>query len=378
MANRENAREDPESKKCKKCNQTPTSGPKCVNCQCIMHPGCVKYLRNVKQVDDETIICCDKIRINDSDNKTLENDSSRYQVGSRDFNKLLGSTEEIQTQHSPFHYLHQIIDEKDNYIKYLMENINFLQEQVRTLNSVLLQISSFHGNDHTAQRVSLNLLPTPGEFVNNDSIDRVLSKDSAASADTVSKRSKQQQEPSPSISEINKPSNKQTKLRSTRDNPNTRRNGQIHDRTQSNLVSTAKSKQTTISTQSRQLNCDGNTKQENRIQNNIQRNNKIIGCAVNCDGISAIPNKQFLFVSKLDPNVKEDQLKQLLKTHFPEVECQKLESRNTNFFSSFKVIIDETNYDKAWDPEIWPKDAQVSPFFRKRTNKYFAKQQRRY
>lgn len=44
-------------KLCAKCRLVPKNGLKCVCCQGLTHPGCVKYLDNVKILNDEEIIC---------------------------------------------------------------------------------------------------------------------------------------------------------------------------------------------------------------------------------------------------------------------------------------------------------------------------------
>ena len=43
---------------CKKCKTMPASGYRCIRCNSLSHPSCVKLLKNVKYIDNFTIICC--------------------------------------------------------------------------------------------------------------------------------------------------------------------------------------------------------------------------------------------------------------------------------------------------------------------------------
>ncbi|XP_045464834.1 uncharacterized protein LOC123674052 [Harmonia axyridis] len=46
-------------KKCKKCNNIPSSGLQCINCGTLMHPGCIKYYSDIVRLDSNYIKCCE-------------------------------------------------------------------------------------------------------------------------------------------------------------------------------------------------------------------------------------------------------------------------------------------------------------------------------
>lgn len=108
-------------KPCKKCKNVPRSGLKCVKCSAIMHPGCVKYLKNVKLIDDKHIDCCESDPSYEDVDHVVdirdERDCSNVEV-----NKLLL--------------------EKDIVIKSLKETVNALKEQILLMKSTKINRKS--------------------------------------------------------------------------------------------------------------------------------------------------------------------------------------------------------------------------------------------
>lgn len=86
----------------------------------------------------------------------------------------------------------------------------------------------------------------------------------------------------------------------------------------------------------------------------------------NC-GLSAVPKKNYLHVTRLTPNTSCDDVLNFLRPHFDDVECEKLQSRYPQFYSSFKVGVQNLDFKRALSPDVWPLGVQVSQFFRSRS-----------
>lgn len=112
---------------------------------------------------------------------------------------------------------------------------------------------------------------------------------------------------------------------------------------------------------------DGFTEVVGRRKRNLLRTNKpITGLKADTSELVASRSLAFLHVYKLDPKYTEEDLTRYLKQSFPEVTCEKLNSRYPNYYSSFKVIINEEYLTTAMSPEFWPKGVCVNRFFHKR------------
>lgn len=104
----------------------------------------------------------------------------------------------------------------------------------------------------------------------------------------------------------------------------------------------------------------------NVVKQKRRRNNKFITGSSNNSQIKTIPRKSFLFVSRIDPETDEKILKSHLVQFFKEAEVDELTSSYPEIYKSFKVSIDQLNFDAALDPSKWPSGAYVTKFFRPR------------
>ena len=82
--------------------------------------------------------------------------------------------------------------------------------------------------------------------------------------------------------------------------------------------------------------------------------------------IKGVPKTVSLHVYRLNPPTEVEDVIDFIKSTFPEVTCEKLNSRNPDSYSSFKVDIFEEHLISASDPELWPKNACVRRFFQSR------------
>ena len=83
-------------------------------------------------------------------------------------------------------------------------------------------------------------------------------------------------------------------------------------------------------------------------------------------GVSAVPKKSVLFVSRLDLKTKIKNLQNYVRFFFPEAECSARKSKYYEHYSSFKITIDFCNYESAMDPDNWPAGAYIQKFFQKK------------
>ncbi|XP_031350575.1 uncharacterized protein LOC116176232 [Photinus pyralis] len=72
------------------------------------------------------------------------------------------------------------------------------------------------------------------------------------------------------------------------------------------------------------------------------------------DCIKAATNRIYLHVYKLDPGTTCDMLQDYLVEMFPGVLCEQLQSKHPEYYSSFKVTVNDTYMDKIMDPGVWP------------------------
>ena len=65
----------------------------------------------------------------------------------------------------------------------------------------------------------------------------------------------------------------------------------------------------------------------------------IIGNVEKSLNIKAIPNKAFLYVSRLHPSTKQNDVELFLKQVIPEAVCEQVESKFPQYYASFKVMV---------------------------------------
>lgn len=78
--------------------------------------------------------------------------------------------------------------------------------------------------------------------------------------------------------------------------------------------------------------------------------------------LQGVPRSISLHVYRLSPDTTSEQVTSFLKDKFPEVKCEKLTSKHPDEYSSFRVDVHQTNYEKALDPNLWPVNTCVRRF----------------
>lgn len=92
----------------------------------------------------------------------------------------------------------------------------------------------------------------------------------------------------------------------------------------------------------------------------------VVGNFAGDETVEGVERTVSLHVSNLKPNTTEDELTKFLIGIFPEVKCERLKSRHPEYYSSFRVELNKSNYEKAMLPQNWPNRASVRNFFQRR------------
>lgn len=321
-------------KGCKKCKKIALSGPKCCVCGIVSHNSCASSLKNVRFVDLSTIVCCET--------NCIPSDLDTTFSGAKGTDFL--DAKEV-------FYLKEIITNKDIIIKNQVDLICSLKNQIELLNSML----------HPS--VVNKPLPSMKEDVHtvpNKNINRGNSSLHVNKINTVEKFVDGQK---PKVS-------KKTRNVEIYDNKVANANQQtsgISGVAVSNAISLAVAN--AKCEELIHLTDESSEVPFNKVvsKRKIKRQNKpIIGSNENLT-TKIVTNKSFLHVYNLHPDFKPDELSVILKPKFPEVICDKINSRYPQYYSSFKVTIDACNFESAFNPDLWPKGAKINQFFHQRT-----------
>lgn len=92
----------------------------------------------------------------------------------------------------------------------------------------------------------------------------------------------------------------------------------------------------------------------------------VVGSCSGDTSVEGIEKMKVFHVSNLKPDTTADELRDFLKSKFSSVKCERLTSKYPESYSSFKVCIPSSEYDKALDGSNWPNRASVHRFFQQR------------
>ncbi|KAG5875764.1 hypothetical protein JTB14_022473 [Gonioctena quinquepunctata] len=84
----------------------------------------------------------------------------------------------------------------------------------------------------------------------------------------------------------------------------------------------------------------------------------VVGKNVSSNTICTVPKLVHLYVTRLKPNTEPDELKKMLEPNFPELLCERHNSKHPDLYTSMKVTIKHENLRKAWEGEVWPNGAK--------------------
>lgn len=86
--------------------------------------------------------------------------------------------------------------------------------------------------------------------------------------------------------------------------------------------------------------------------------------------LQGIPKLVYIHASRFGPDVTEKDISDHLKNHqFNNAYIKKVDSRYPDIYSSFKIGIIEADMSRIKDPNNWPLNVTIYPFFHRRTQK---------
>lgn len=94
----------------------------------------------------------------------------------------------------------------------------------------------------------------------------------------------------------------------------------------------------------------------------------VVGRASGKFSIAAVPRRASIYVSRIQPGTSVDDMKHFLGDDFPGVDCELMQSKHPNQYSSFRVYLNCEDVNRALDPNRWPVGVFVNKFFMRRQN----------
>lgn len=103
-----------------------------------------------------------------------------------------------------------------------------------------------------------------------------------------------------------------------------------------------------------------------RVEKNPRNNRPIIGSSAS-NALTSVPKKQlsYIHVSRLSPATSIADLKKFLNNRIPNLVCEKLNSKQPEVYSSFKLSFPSEFQSQLLDPAFWPEGITINKFFRK-------------
>lgn len=301
------------STNCTRCKNPARTGIRCVRCGKVSHKSCLKIIKNVKFLDDDTVICCaTEVLENQTDFQDKVTLSRENNVNS---NTLLENVKEMKISH-----LKEIICLKDLIINNQAIAIKALTDQVASLKHSL---SFFSGFD----------LPSTNSSQDSNKPGNIISVDKASSSVALSA--------GPVISQ----------------------------KAVASAIHNAKAQ--SVCKEIINLEMDSTKQQEVKPSTKTKARKILVGKQdnmLNCPfkAAAARPTRRLYeyHVTNLDPDTDVAALSDYLKGLAPNVTVDKLNSKNPQKYSSFKVSIPEDESVCILDSSIWPNNVVVNRFFR--------------
>lgn len=88
--------------------------------------------------------------------------------------------------------------------------------------------------------------------------------------------------------------------------------------------------------------------------------------STNINNLKAAEKKIEMYITRLHKDTTVNDITEFLKKKFPEVRCEQGQSKFPECYSSFKITINENNYNSFMNPDLWPSGIYINKFFRKR------------
>lgn len=322
------------------CKGKTTNNIQCINCGEIFHYSCAK-VKKVKFVSEKFVICCENGKKEADATSNLKTNTIAY--------GQMESEREIQL-------LKRIITEMEEKYNILKENNRLLQENCELLKNSINssgKIPLKFDKDINKQKIGIGTIKS----VNKNTVDESTSMRMTYAAKTSEQGQGEIYDMASTITNkqpINVNNNKD-------ESPST--TNIVSPRKIKAAVSNAVALNKMVEVQKlNDLSYDaGEWKQQKR-----RRRRFVVGGNNDNSTIQTVPRLVALHVTRLDPSTTPDQIKNLLKSRFPEVECELHTSKRPDLYSSMKISINREHLKQAWQREVWPAGAIISFFQKKR------------
>lgn len=80
-------------------------------------------------------------------------------------------------------------------------------------------------------------------------------------------------------------------------------------------------------------------------------------------GLRAAESYSYWHVYRLHPDTKKEDVEAYLQAEFRGVQVEKMDSSNPTQYSSFKIMVKESDGKRILDPDLWPSGARINRFF---------------
>lgn len=306
------------TKQCGRCKSVPKDYLKCIICEAVMHFSCAKLSKKVKIINEKDMNCCEATKecSQGSEPTLLSDDPLLVEI----------------------YYLKELLKHKDEIINCQKLTIDSLTQQLSIIN-----------NNKNIKNPNINSTKATESQNNNKNLQKIPAKNKIG----------ENKIPSTDIQVIkalNKPIESGAASLAILEAKSVAVCDQIINLSKDN-----------IKKPSVKANGDWTT-----VVNKNKKKSKtsVVGNLINSSKctLKVVPKKSFVYVTRLDPSTKCDNIVDYLKATFPEIKCESLISKFPTSYSSFKLTVDVDNFEKVMNPDLWPQGTYLDKFYHPRSN----------
>ncbi|CAH1101751.1 unnamed protein product [Psylliodes chrysocephalus] len=293
------------SDQCARCRKFPTEiskCSKCSKCDSYYHNGCLKQLKNIKYLKDGTIICC-------SDNETTIKDSESASSPNEQTENSASVADKLTIR-----YLEEIMKQKEIIIKQQDQTIQALKDQIILMKQVASQITISPKISASTHKHTIPVTNTNNLHVKNSN-QLVDNGNNSMESYQIRQSMNQHQITSKSVA------------------------GAVHGAESLQICQDIINLERPTPMTRRSILIGKNENSTNFPFKAARRN---------------ISNEKHYHVTNLEPEIDTTKLSDYLKKFAPNIQVQKLNSRQPEVYSSVKITVPSDESDKILNSEVWP------------------------
>lgn len=328
---------------------------KCVKCDKIGHPSCVKRRNCILVINKTEMVCCSATNCDNEDTETalsIENNGDDIINSETTSSQPPASAENMLRKEVQL--LREVINCKEVLINEMQGKINLLYDHIDLLKSIS---QTAMGPTSSSQNPKHSTNP--------------LHQNSRVERDAFSTKNESHEPNKLPIDGETKP------MKNKNVNDKQTKNVSSSQKISNEVLSKALLEAQTATKLNEIIYATDDSKETSKewstakTRKSHRKTSGIVGKSKQVTEIKTAPRKSFLHISRLSPETTVAQITKVVKQTFPEAVCEQLQSKYPEHYTSFKVTIDLENFEKALNPELWPSGTYVSRFFqkRKRTDK---------